>query len=56
MIDRRRRPFDTRFFMTIAKRNVPSEWNGLKSGPIQSQLARTFPAKWIWRGAKESRA
>jgi hypothetical protein len=61
MIDRRRRRFETLFFMTMARRdllgsevNVPSKRNRLKiSQPdleqIQRQLARTFLAKWIWR-------
>jgi hypothetical protein len=42
MIDRRRRPFDTRFFMTIAKGNVPSERNGLKSGRASASTGPHF--------------
>ena len=62
MIDRRRRPFDTRLFMTMrdetcsARSHCSTYRERSQEQPtIQRQLVRTFLAKWIWRGATTRR-
>lgn len=67
MIDRRRRPFDTRLLFITMRDETDSARKSLfhlkgtvsraagQTWNVQRQLARTFLAKWIWRGPEARR-